>query len=275
MRRPIISLLIGGVLAAVALFVVYNSRGPVEQAQAAPAVLPTTTILVATEDLAFGDPIKADFIQAVLWPADSVPENVILDRDEIIGGEDGERIAIRSFVKGEPLLKSKISGFGERPILSRKVNEDMRAFSISINDVSGVAGFLLPGDRVDILLTRQLRRGGDRNQNLVTDVITQNVGVLGIDQLASEETDNPVVARTATIEVTPEQAQKLALAQQLGTLSLTLRNYSDLEDAEVKRISVSDLGIDGQTKAPVRRNQGIFVRVRKGASDVSSERVPQ
>ena len=272
MRRPVISLFLGLALAAGALYLVFNLRAPaVQTAVAATPQIPMTEILVASENLAFGDPIKADFIKRVQWPEEFVPEGVVINQDEALAGPDGERIAIRSFVAGEPLLKSKISGYGERPILSRKVTEEMRAFSIRINDVSGVAGFLLPGDNVDVLLTRQLGRD---NKNLITDIIIQNVGVLGIDQLANEETDNPVVAKTATVEVTPEQAQKLALAQQLGTLSLTLRNYADIESAAVKRVSVSDLGID--TAKPVaRRDNGIFVRVRKGTSNVKSERVPQ
>ncbi len=270
MQRPIISLLIGLVLATGALFIVYNLRGAGQVAKAAPAIFPTTTVLIASTDLAFGDPIKADFIKAAEWPQDSVPKNAALDRDDLLLGPDGERIAIRSFVTGEPILKSKISGYGERPILSRKIADDMRAFSVRVNDVNGVAGFLLPGDNVDVQLTRQL---GKDHKNLITDIIIQNVSVLAIDQLSSEETDNPVVAKTATVEVTPEQAQKLALAQQLGTLSLTLRNFANLEDAEVKRVSVKDLGIDGPKK--VVKNDGIYVRVRKGTSTVKSERVPQ
>lgn len=271
MSRSIISVILGLVLAAGALLLVYNLRAPVETAQAAPAEGPaTTTVIVASDNIAFGEAITADFITEIEWPLDSVPEGAILARTEALGGPDGERIAIRSIVAGEPLLRSKVSGYGERPTLSRKVADDMRAFSIRINDVSGVAGFLLPGDRVDVQLTRSVGRNRD---NLVTDVIIQNVSVLGIDQMASEESENPVLARTATVEVSPEQAQKLALAQQLGTLSLTLRHFSNIEDAEIKRVSVNDLSND--TDKPVARNNGIYVRVRKGGTDVKSQRVPQ
>lgn len=269
MQRPIISIVAGAVLAAVALFVVYNSRQTIKTAQAATPAMETATIYVAASDIAFGERVKPDFIKETLWPADSVPADAILDREDILAGPDGERIAIRGIVAGEPLLKSKLSGYGEKPTLSRKVADDMRAFSIRINDVSGVAGFLLPGDRVDVQLTREI--GGNRG-NQVTDVIIQNVTVLGIDQLASEQTEKPVVAKTATVEVTPEQAQKLALAQQLGTLSLTLRNFANVDEAEIKRVTVGDLA--GERRAPVARDRGIYVRVRKG-TDVQSERVPQ
>jgi pilus assembly protein CpaB len=268
MPRQIFSVVFGLALAAGALYLVYNLRGITPAAEAAPAVLPTVTILVAADQIAFGDPIGPDLIKATLWPADSAPQGAILDRDELLAGPEGARIAIKSFVAGEPFLKTKVSGYGEKPTLSRKVEDGKRAFSIRIDDVSGVAGFLLPGDRVDVQLTRRLNGSRD---NLITDVIIQSVTVLGIDQLASEETDDPVVARTATVEVTPEQAQKLALSQQLGTLSLTLRHHTNIDEAEVKRITVNDLA--NETARPVQRDNGVYVKVRKG-TDVRSERVP-
>jgi pilus assembly protein CpaB len=267
MRRPVYSVLLGVLFAAVAFYFVYNLRsaGP---AEAAVAATPTTFVLVAADDIPFGARIIPEMIRQTRWPDDVLPADIVNDRKELLEGPDGQRIAIRSFAKGEPFLRQKISGYGEKPTLSRKVAEDMRAFSIRIGDVSGVAGFLLPGDRVDVVLTRQI--GNDRS-NLVSDVILQSITVLGIDQLASEETEDPVVAKTATVEVTPEQAQKLALAQQVGTLSLTLRNFADIANAEVKRVSVSDLGDARRKTAP--QDTGTYVRVRKG-SEVSRERVP-
>ena len=114
-----------------------------------------------------------------------------------------------------------------------------RAVSIRVNDVSGVAGFLLPGDRVDVLLTRQLGTGGTKD--LATDVILQNVVVLAIDQLTDEQREKPQVARTATVEVAPDEAQKLALAMQVGNLSLALRNVVTVDPVATDRVRVSDL----------------------------------
>jgi pilus assembly protein CpaB len=193
------------------------------------------------------------------WPLESIPDDVFQDEADLLESADGRRIAIRAISRGEPFLKSKVSGFGEKPTLSRKVAIDMRAFSIRINDVSGVAGFLLPGDRVDVLLTRTLTGA----KNLITDIILQNVSILGIDQESNEEGSNPVLARTATIEVAPVDAQKLALAQQIGTLSLTLRNYADVEDTSVKRVSVSSLSTARKANSPALDNR-VSVRVRKG-----------
>ncbi|MGE0408457.1 MAG: Flp pilus assembly protein CpaB [Amphiplicatus sp.] len=272
MRRPIYSIIFGLIFAAGALWAVYNSRTqPALAAIDAPQPIATTPVLIAAKDIPFGEKIIPDLVKTVAWPTEAAPADSILDRAELLEGPDAPRIAMRSFVAGEPFLKAKVSGFGERPILSRKVTEGMRAFTVRINDVSGVAGFILPGDRVDIMLTRD--DDNRRGDNLFTDVLLQNVTVLGIDQLANEEVDDPVVAKSATFEVTQEQAQKLALASQVGTLSLSLRNYKTTEEEKARRIAVGDLG-ERRAAAP-RRDDGIYVRVRKGADQVASERVPQ
>jgi pilus assembly protein CpaB len=112
----------------------------------------------------------------------------------------------------------------------------MRALTIRVNDVLGVAGFILPGDRVDILLTREI--GKNRP---ITDLLLQNVKVLGIDQEASEDKEKPKVARAVTLEVTPRQTQKLTLATEVGTLSLALRNRQNAEAYPARTITVDDL----------------------------------
>ena len=113
----------------------------------------------------------------------------------------------RPIETNEPVLKSKVSGFGGRAILSSMIAPDMRAMTIRINDVSGVAGFVLPGDHVDIILIRDF--GGSP----VTDILLQNIKVLGIDQDANQNRQQPGVVRAVTFEVTPTQSQKLVLAQ--------------------------------------------------------------
>jgi pilus assembly protein CpaB len=271
MRRSIYSVVIGVLFAAVALFFLFNTRKP--PADAGVPIIATTGVLVAIKDIPYGEKIVPELSRVVQWPADSVPADAIITHADLFEGPDAPRIALRPITANEPFLKAKVSGYGERPILSRKVAEGMRAFSVRINDVSGVSGFILPGDRVDIMLTRQLGDGGGRG-DLATDVILQNVTVLGIDQMSSETVDQPVIGKSATFEVTPEQAQKLALASQVGTLSLSLRNYAALEDEQVRQIESGDLG--ERKVAPPRpapsRDTSVYVRVRKG-SEVSSEKV--
>src|SRR5262249_24959562 len=113
-----------------------------------------------------------------------------------------------------------------------------KAMTIRVNDVDGVAGFVLPGDRVDVMLSRQIDKG-----NAVNDVVLKNAKVLAIDQLADERTDKPSVAKAVTLEVDIAGAQKLALASQIGTLALALRKAGDSEPTASRLITISDLGI--------------------------------
>src|SRR3546814_18636931 len=119
----------------------------------------------------------------------------------------------------------------------------MRAVTIRVNDVAGVAGFVLPGDRVDVLLTRDRTggEGGNVANNLTTDVLLQNVKVLGIDQDANQEKDQPSVAKALTLEVSQQTAQQLAMASPLGSLALLLRPPGDDAPALVPPSTTRDL----------------------------------
>ncbi len=280
MRRSILSLVIGIGLAIAAVVLLMNSQRDNGDATAAVSV---TEVLVASRDLEFGDRITPDMVRKIDWPTKALPGDIIIDRADLFEGPDAPRMALRPFSAGEPYLKSKISGFGERPILSRKLADGMRAFTVRINDVSGVAGFILPGDRVDVMLTRQVENGAGPN-GMATDVILQNVAVLGIDQIANEQFEDPILAKSATFEVTTEQAQKLALASQVGTLSLALRNYETTAEEQTQRISADDFA---EAPAPVKaaprpvvrraapaRDTGVYVSVRRG-TDVTSQRVSE
>ena len=129
-----------------------------------------------------------------------------------------------------------MSNFGEKVTIADVINPGKRAMAIRVNDVSGVAGFVTPGDRVDVLMTRRLD-----NDDMITTTVLQDIVVRGTDQLADEDQDKPSVARTITAEVSPEEAQRLALAQQAGTLSLTLRNLATTDQPELRSLSVNEL----------------------------------
>jgi pilus assembly protein CpaB len=145
-------------------------------------------------------------------------------------------------VPGEPVVRSKLSDFGEKVTIADAIDPTNRAMAIRVNDVSGVAGFVTPGDRVDVLLTRRLD-----NSNMVTTTVLQDIVVRGIDQLADQDRDQPNVARTVTVEVSPDEAQRLALAQQAGTLGLTLRNLATTARPDLRALSVHEL-----TSTPTR-----------------------
>ncbi len=253
MRRSMVSLVVGVVFAIVAVVLMYNYIQTSLQAQnlAQRPALQLATTVVAAQPLAFGSPIDRLSLKTVQWPQEALPPDSFATVEEIFAGATtpGDRIALIAVTQNEPVTKSKVSGFGGRPTLSRQVENGMRAISIRVDDVVGVAGFVLPGDRVDIMLTRRIGAG---ENNLVNEVLLQNVTILGINQTADQQSDQPIVGRTATVEVTPAQAQKLVLAQQAGSLSLALRSIETAGEIPVVAITEADLGTQ-RRPAPVAR----------------------
>ena len=136
----------------------------------------------------------------------------------------------------EPVLASKVTGAGQRATLSSTLREGLKAFTIRVNDVDGVAGFVLPGDRVDVALTRQVDK-----TFATTDVVLQNARVLAVDQIADERTDKPAVAKAVTLEVDVIGAQKLSLSATIGSLSLMLRKAGQANSEYTRRVTLSDL----------------------------------
>jgi len=212
----------------------------------------TTDVVVAAMPLYFGNTIRHEHLKIIKWPAGTLPQGTFNSFDQIVGDEDEPRHALRTIEPDEPILHSKVSGFGERVSLSSLIPDGMRAITIRVNDVKGVAGFIMPGDRVDILLTRPYGK-----KDFINNVLIQNVKVLGIDQDANEDRDQPTVVRAVTLQTTPIQSQKLTLAEQMGHLSLALRGVTNVDIADTRTIRVSDLNLtdanDVKKKKPVRR----------------------
>ena len=225
-----------------------------------------TTIVVAKRPMNFGDTVTNEYLREVNWPADNFPEGAFRSMDQLVGDE--KRVVLRAIQVNEPVLRTKITGFGGKATLSTILETDMRAVTIRVNDVNGVAGFVLPGDHVDVLLTRN-ESAGSRSQNsanMITDILLQRQKVLGIDQKANDDEDKPKVARAVTLEVTQRDAQKLALASQVGSLSLALRNETNIDPQASRTVRIKDLkdtsmvvvrpkpaAVTGPTKAPRRR----------------------
>jgi pilus assembly protein CpaB len=193
-------------------------------------------LVAAATSLKFGDRLAAQNLRLIEWPAASVPQGTFTNLDDLLGPQP--RVALQSIEANELILSSKVTGPGQRASLSAVITYGMRAMTIRVNDVLGVAGFVLPGDRVDIMLTREIVK-----DQPMTDVLLQNVKVLGIDQRSEQEKSTPDVVKAVTIEVTTEQAQKITLASTVGRLSLALRDVSNVELAPVKPVSIKDLGI--------------------------------
>ncbi|NEX94995.1 Flp pilus assembly protein CpaB, partial [Caulobacter sp. 17J65-9] len=220
-------------------------------AKSAPATqLDQTVVVVASRPIEFGETLKPELLRAQAWPAGAQPDGAFKTVGELTTGSP--RVALRPIAANEPILASRISGPGARATLSGAIDAGKRAVTIRVDDVVGVAGFVLPGDFVDVLVTRTEGDRGERT-NMRTDVLLEGVRVLAVDQLANENKNDPVVAKAATIEVAPEQAQRLALAAEVGTLSLSLRGTADAmatsPSEAVRTVRVGDLRL-GAAAAP-------------------------
>jgi pilus assembly protein CpaB len=174
------------------------------------------------------------------YPPASVPQGAF-DAIERLAGPTEDRVILRAVEPNEPVLASKVSGLGGRAILSTVIDPKMRAVTISVNDVKGVAGLIQPGDRVDVMLTRNPAGNQATAQGQSNDILLQNVKVLGIDQQTDDKKDTPAIAKAVTLEVSPEDGQKLTLAGAIGSLSLSLRNFANPDAVETHSLSSNDL----------------------------------
>lgn len=197
------------------------------------------TIVVAAVSLRFGDRLTAENLREIPWTAGDRPAGSFKFREELLGSENNSRQVLTAIASNEPILEWKITGPGQRATLSAVLADGMKAVSLRVNDVLGVAGFVFPGDRVDILLTRN--DNANNNRSGFVDVLLQSIKVLAIDQVADDRKDDPTVVRTVTLEVTTEDAQKLTLAAGIGQLSLALRKMASNEGEQTKRITLADL----------------------------------
>jgi len=225
----------------------------------------TQTIVVASRSLRFGAELSGSSLREVAWPGEP-PVGAFHTIQELTS--QGKRVVLAAFEANEPILNTKITGPGQRATLSAVLNEGMKAVTIRVNDVEGVAGFVLPGERVDIVLTRQYEKG-----NAINDVVMQNARVLAIDQLADERSDKPSVARAVTLEVDISGAQKLMLAAQVGTLSLALRKAGEVVAQDTRRVTNADLS--NADAGPREDRRFVSIQVIRSGKTASVYSVPR
>ncbi len=192
------------------------------------------TIVVAKQPLRFGTELNASLLQEVPWPEASTPAGAFTKISDVLHG--GRRVVLAAIEPNEPVLSLKITGPGERATFSALVKPGMKAVTIRVNDVEGVGGFVLPGDRVDVVLTRQIDKG-----SATTEVVLQNTRVLAVDQSADERAAKAAVAKSVTLEVSTVEAQKVWLASSVGNLSLLLRKAGETAETKTRKISLNDL----------------------------------
>ncbi|HEY8096017.1 MAG TPA: Flp pilus assembly protein CpaB [Methylobacter sp.] len=221
-RRFIIMLSIALLLALLAAWVA-NSW---VQGRAAPDS--AGSVVVAAVEIPFGVKIEEAQIKLIAWPGNSAPpQGAYSSKDQVVN-----KVAMNKFYPDEVITEKRISEYLGGSTLSALIAKESRAISVRVDDVVGVSGFILPGNKVDILSTRM-----DRATNKAsTRTLLQNIKVLAVDQEASQEKEKPAIVRAVTLELKPDQAEIMVQAMQEGTIQLTLRNPLDsaLEDTAVE-----------------------------------------
>jgi pilus assembly protein CpaB len=200
---------------------------------AATQAVADATMVVAAEALPYGTKLEAKHLTLARLPAKAMPEGAFTTVEQVLATDGGAPVVLTPLGVREPLLPSKISGPGARASVAALIDPGMRAYTIRVSDVAGVGGHVLPGDRVDVLLTRNLS-GDNETAQYVSDVVIQNVRVLGTDLNADPSSTEAAERKTATLEVAVDHAQKLAVAGDLGALSLALRRNGASELADVR-----------------------------------------
>jgi pilus assembly protein CpaB len=185
----------------------------------------TAKVAVAAVDINLGQRLNPEFIKLVDWPSGSVPPGTFADAVKLDG-----RVMKNSVLRGEPILDGKLTPVGTQGGLSAVIAQGRRAITVRVNDVIGVAGFALPGNYVDIIVSTQQDKGSDKGSSKdesISKIVLEKILVLAVAQEVGRDETKPKVVNAVTLEVTPEQAEKLDLARSVGTLSLVLRNQVD------------------------------------------------
>ncbi len=245
----IVSLGASAVLGLAALFVAKailpnSARTHAASMAAAPPAV-GVPVVVARGPLKFGDRLEAGKVELIKLPSNAVPEGSFSSIDQVLRQDNGAApVALTAIAAREPLMPSKLSGPGARASVAAEIADGMRAYTIKVTDVTGVGGHALPGDRVDVVLMRDLTPTGER-RNFVSEVVIQDVRLLGVDLNADLTSNKPTAPTTATLEVSVPDAQKLAVAGDLGKLSLALRKTGAAEIAQTYLVRTNAFGGGG------------------------------
>lgn len=262
-------LVVGLALAGAAVYLVQGfvgqSQSELAKERAFRAKLgPVVEVYVVNKPMAYGVALTKDDVEKVLMPKNNLPENFFTEEAELFPeNSDDPRYVIRQMEKMEPVLASKVTKPGEVAGLTARLTPGMRAFAIEVDVASGVSGFVQPGDLVDVYWTGNAEGDGSNFTRLIEDAIK----VIAVDQTAdAENATGTQVARTVTVEATPEKVARLAQAQATGNLSLALVGTGDT--TEVGMIEVDSntlLGIEEKVEVVTEAEKVCTIKTRKGA----------
>ncbi len=221
MRRPMVFVLLAGLAAMLASVMVYSALKR-REAEVQNAMSHNVEVVVAAMDLPLGTKIELGEVKTARWSADSLPEGSYTDPKQVIGS-----YVKNSLVANEPIVQAKLfTGDKTAGVMPLLIPFGMRAVSVPVDEVSDVAGFVLPHTRVDVLVATAEGSGGGSDKAF-SKVILQNVEVLAVAQEVEQKKDEPEIVKVVTLLVTPQESERLALASHSGTLRLAMRNYND------------------------------------------------
>lgn len=190
-------------------------------------------VLVAAENLPRGTFIKDSHLVWQIWPEDGISERYIVREGESVPAAAEQLVGAvvrNGLTEGEPITEGRIVRPGDRGFLAAVLRPGMRAVSVPVSATAGVAGFVFPGDRVDLILTHEIQRSGESVTHRASETLLRDVRVLAVDQSVDDQNGTPRVAKTATLEVSPKQAEIITVSMQIGRLSLVLRSLGVEDD---------------------------------------------
>jgi len=209
-------------------------------------------VVVAKAPMKFGDKLDASKIGIIKLPSSAVPEGAFSTVAQVLAQDGGgPPVALTPVAARQALLPSMLSGPGARASIAAEISDGFRAYTVKVSDVTGVGGHALPGDRVDVVLMRDLTPQA-QTRSYVSEIVIQDVRVLGVDLNADLTSNKPATPSTATLEVSVPDAQKLAVAADLGKLSLALRKTGSTEIAMAAPMRAANFVSGGGAAAPVR-----------------------
>jgi pilus assembly protein CpaB len=234
MRRPIIFVLLAGVAALVAALVVYSALKK-REAEVQQAMVKNVEIVVANHDLSIDTKLDAGSVKLVRWSREAVPPGAYTDPGSVMN-----QYTKTSFVQNEPIVADRLfAGDKNAGVLPLLIPSGMRAMSVPVDEVSDIAGFVLPHTRVDVLVA--VSSGGSNGDKPFSKIVLQNVEVLAIAQDIEQVGDKAQPVKVVTLLVSPEEAERLALASREGTLRLAMRNYDDTKIVMTSGVDVSQM----------------------------------
>lgn len=209
-----------GLSLALALGAAWIARGWVQARLEADRRNTSMQVVMAAMEIPFGTRVESRQLKVITLPHGTPIADHFEKADEVVG-----QVALQKVLAGELLLREQFAGHAAGSTLAALLKPQLRAITVRVDDVVGVAGFLLPGNHVDVVAVRTV------NQQVLTSTVLRDINVLAVDQSASQEKDKPVVVRAVTLEMTPQQAEALVKAREEGSIQLTLRSPMATDDS--------------------------------------------